>query len=98
MVKVKRWHFDLSGADQSCEVSYYISNGDFDKNEDYLSAILEHWSVETNNHIRDVSLKEDQLRTKEKSVTRVLYVFKTLVIKLLKKTNTNNMLVQIQLF
>ncbi len=98
LFKVKRWRFDLTSVEQSCQVSYSISNGGFDKNEDYFSAIREHWSVETNNHIRDVSLKEDQLRTKEKAVTGVLSVCRTLVIKLLKKTNTKNMLAQIQLF
>ncbi len=45
-----------------------------------------------------LSLKEDQLRTKEKAVTRLLSVCKTLVIKFLKKTNTNNILAQIYLF
>ncbi len=88
LFKVKRWRFDLTGVEQSCQVCYSISNGGFDKNEDYFSAIREHWSVETNNHIR----------TKEKAVTGVLSVCRTLIIKLLKKTKTKNMLAQIQLF
>jgi len=32
---------------------------------EYFDAIKNHWSVEVNNHIRDDSLSEDQLRTKK---------------------------------
>ena len=31
----------------------------------YYEAIRNHWSVEVTNHIRDVTLKEDKLRTKK---------------------------------
>ena len=47
------------------ETSFYISNGKSKKYEDYFAAIRNHWSVEVNNHYRDVTLKEDQLRTKK---------------------------------
>ena len=35
-----------------------------------FQAIRGHWGVEVNNHIRDVTLKEDKLITKFKFVTR----------------------------
>ena len=50
---------------QSQDVDYYISNGKKDEDENYFSAIRNHWSVEVSNHIRDVTLQEDKLRTKK---------------------------------
>jgi len=29
-------------------------------------AIRQHWQVETNNHLRDVSLREDEMRSKKR--------------------------------
>ncbi len=34
--------------------------------EEIAQAIRRHWQVETNNHIRDVTLKEDEMRTKKR--------------------------------
>ncbi len=34
--------------------------------EELAQAIRLHWSVETNNHIRDVSLREDEMRSKKR--------------------------------
>jgi predicted transposase YbfD/YdcC len=34
--------------------------------EEIVGAIRRHWQVETNNHIRDVSLREDQMRSKKR--------------------------------
>ena len=35
--------------------------------EDLAEAIRKHWSVETNNHVRDVSLQEDKMRSKKEA-------------------------------
>jgi predicted transposase YbfD/YdcC len=34
--------------------------------EEISEAIRGHWQVETNNHIRDVTLKEDRMRSKKR--------------------------------
>ncbi len=47
------------------EESYYVSN-EVGKYEELAQAIRRHWQVETNNHIRDVSLREDQMRSKKR--------------------------------
>ena len=67
LFKVERQRLNLLTGTQSHETSYYISNGDAAKNEDYFGAIRSHWSVEVNNHYRDVTLKEDQLTTKKRA-------------------------------
>ncbi|MEO8074536.1 MAG: ISAs1 family transposase [Acidobacteriota bacterium] len=65
-IKVKRERTELKNGKKSMEESYYLSNivGDY---EELAEAIRNHWQVETNNHIRDVSLKEDEMRSKKSS-------------------------------
>lgn len=69
LFKVIRHRTILTTDAQSEETAYYISNGNLlDKTQtavEYFDAIRNHWSVEVNNHIRDVTLSEDDLRTKK---------------------------------
>lgn len=98
LFKVERHRLELQTGKASFETSYYISNGKNTEKEDYFTAIRQHWSVEVNNHIRDVTLKEDKLKTKKKEVTKCLASCRTLVVKLLKKTKAKNMVAQLELF
>ena len=61
-IKVTREREELKSGKSSCEESYYVTN-EVGNYEELASAIRNHWSVETNNHIRDVSLREDENRT-----------------------------------
>jgi predicted transposase YbfD/YdcC len=63
-VKVKREREELKTGRTSVEESYYLSN-EVGKYEELAQAVRQHWQVETNNQIRDVSLKEDQMRSKK---------------------------------
>lgn len=65
LVKVERERLELRTGRQSVETDLYISNITAGS-EDCFSPVRRHWSVEVNNHIRDVTFKEDQLRTKKK--------------------------------
>lgn len=69
LFKVIRYRTILKTNAHSEETAYYISNGDLSNKmqstKEYFDAIRNHWSVEVNNHIRDVSLSEDNLRTKK---------------------------------
>ena len=67
LFKVIRERFNLSTGEQSAQTAYYISNGIYSEQEDYFNAIRRHWSVEVNNHIRDVTLREDHFRTKKRA-------------------------------
>lgn len=69
LFKVIRHRTLLKTGEHRQETAYYISNGK-PLNEDeaaveYFDAIRNHWSVEVNNHVRDVTLSEDNLRTKK---------------------------------
>ena len=64
LIEVKRDITEVKTQKKYVEISYYISN----QNDNYLElchAIRGHWSVEVNNHIRDVTLAEDDLRSKK---------------------------------
>jgi len=65
LVRVKRTRKDLNNNQMSEDVSYYISNEKIKNSLECFNAIRNHWSIEVNNHYRDVSLKEDKLRTKK---------------------------------
>lgn len=65
LFKIERSRIILNTGEQSNEIAYYISNGSMDENEDYFGAIRCHWAVEVSNHVRDVTLQEDKLRTKK---------------------------------
>ena len=65
--KAIRERHDLLSGKTSIETAYYISNGKEGEKEGFFAAIRNHWAVEVNNHIRDVTLKEDNLRTKKKA-------------------------------
>lgn len=65
MINVKRDIIEVKTQKKYIEISYYISN----QNDNYLElchAIRGHWSVEVNNHIRDVTFAEDDLTSKKR--------------------------------
>lgn len=64
LIKVERKTVLGSGKETS-ETSYYLSNQK-GKEKELSKAVRGHWQVEVNNHLRDVTLAEDDLRTKKK--------------------------------
>lgn len=65
LIRVEQMRILLKTNESSEETSYYISNGEAKNALEYFEATRNHWSIEVNNHYRDVSLKEDCLRTKK---------------------------------
>lgn len=68
-IKVERERTQVKSGKTSVEESYYISN-EVGKYEELAEAVRLHWQVETNNHIRDVSFKEDKMRSKKRSYSK----------------------------
>ena len=68
-IKVRRERIELKTAKTSVEESFYLSN-EVGKYEELAAAVRGHWQVETNNHIRDVSLKEDKMRSKKSGYSK----------------------------
>ena len=67
--RIKRERIELKSGKIGIEESCYLSNmvGNY---EELAEAIRKHWQVETNNHIRDVSLQEDKMRSKKRSYSK----------------------------
>lgn len=65
LIRINRTRTTLKTNESSEEVSYYISNGKSENAVEYFEAVRNHWSIEVNNHYRDVSLNEDHFRTKK---------------------------------
>lgn len=85
---------------ESKETAYYMSNQPISEThkDELFHAIRNHWQVETCNHIRDITLKEDDLRTSQKGVSRITAGVRTLVISILSKMNVKNMKAQLEKF
>ena len=65
-IKVRRTREELKGGKSSFEESYYVSN-EVGNYEELAVAVRAHWQVEANNHFRDVSMKEDEMRSKKRN-------------------------------
>jgi len=64
VVKVKREQTEVKSNKKGVETSYYLTNQS-ENYQELCEAVRNHSTVETNNHIRDVTLKEDKMRTKK---------------------------------
>jgi len=53
-------------------------------------AIRRHWGVESNNWIRDVTFKEDGIKTKAGNQAQVMGLLRGLAIELIRKTSPKN--------
>jgi predicted transposase YbfD/YdcC len=98
LIKVERSRTMTKTGEQSIETAWFLSNAPIKQAEQLFTAVRRHWSVEVSNHLRDVTLKEDQLKTKQNPLSRLLASFRTLTIKLLKQFKPSNMIAQIEHF
>ena len=98
LIVVDRERINLKDNSLQVNRAYYISNGKAEKSNEYFKAIRNHWEVETNHHIRDVTLKEDSLRTKKNEVTRAFSGLRTLAIEILRLLKPKSIIAQIELF
>jgi predicted transposase YbfD/YdcC len=69
-----------------------------DSAQEYCHAIRKHWSVETNNHRRDVSLKEDKFKAKKRETSKTAASIRSLVLNLIKRTKCKNIVAQLEEF
>ncbi|MEL6931361.1 MAG: ISAs1 family transposase [Cyanobacteria bacterium J06600_6] len=91
LIQVRRQRTEIAKGKHSDETAYFLSNQSQEHSTELFQAVRKHWSVETNNYIRDVTLKEDRLRTKNSSVSRIMATLRSLVIRMLQKIKPINM-------
>jgi|GEM_PF-265565 len=99
LIAVDRTIEKIKKEEISRERSYYVSNVELeghqsktstDVEEELFTAIREHWHVESNNYIRDMTFKEDYVKTKNKNQGQILSLLRTVAIKIIRKTNPKN--------
>lgn len=100
LVEVERQSVQLNTGIESKAVCYYISNALVkDKDDQELfEAVRGHWSIEVNNHIRDVTFQEDHLKTKEPLISQMMACCRTIIINLLSKLQLDNIKAKLDTF
>lgn len=101
VIKVERHSYNCKSKTESNETSYYISNQKLEQHttdDELFHAIREHWNVETNNHIRDVTFREDDLKTKYQSMARNMATCRTALLNLLYQLKPKNIKAQLEEF
>src|SRR6476620_5727928 len=100
LIEIESTRIQAKTGTESKEVAYYISNARIkdSSDEELFKAIRGHWNIETNNHIRDVTLKEDQLKTKEPIIARTIACCRTVVLNVLNKLKLKNIKAKLETF
>ena len=94
VVLERQTHIPATGK-TSWETAYYISNralGNTPKAHlnELTSAIRQHWHVESENWIRDVTFNEDHVKTASSNQGQIMGCLRGLAIRLLRKVNVGN--------
>ena len=93
LVVMERETFDIKTQKTSRETSYYISNQaaeGTDSSKELSRAVRKHWGVESDNWIRDVTLKEDKIRIKSGNQAQIMSTLRSLSMRLLRKSGIKN--------
>ncbi len=95
-VVINRETFEATTKKITSETSYYISNQHIDaaKPETTLKelaqAVQKHWGVESDNWIRDVTFKEDSVKTKSGNQGQIMGRLRSLSMALVRKISPKN--------
>jgi predicted transposase YbfD/YdcC len=78
------------------ETSYYLSNQKLSElhpsqGQELFNALRNHWQVESDNWVRDVTFQEDSVRTKSGEQAQVMAGLRTLAMGLFRKAEIPNM-------
>ena len=91
LIYMERDRVELKTGEYSEGQYYYLSNQESDGRErELFTAIREHWQVEVNNHIRDVTLKEDDAKTKNKNLGQIYSLLRTVALNIIKEIAPGN--------
>jgi len=95
LVVVERQTDTSATGKTASETAYYISNrtlGNTPKAhlQELTAAIRQHWHVESDNWIRDVTLNEDHVKTTSSNQGQIMGCLRGLAMRLLRKVNVDN--------
>ncbi len=85
------------------ETSFYRSNqklpeAQSSQGRELFDAIRNHWRVESDNWVRDVTFQEDSVRTKSGNQAQVMAGLRTLAMRLFRKAKIENMMAALDNF
>ena len=95
LVVMKRHTLRLTTQKTTCETAYYISNQALNTDPQaqamaLTDAIRQHWHVESDNWIRDVTFNEDNVKTKSANQAQGMGCLRSLALRLLRRFNVKN--------
>jgi predicted transposase YbfD/YdcC len=95
LVVMKRHTFTRTTQKTTCETAYYLSNQTLNTDPqaqamELTGAIRQHWHVESDNWIRDVTLNEDHIKTTSTNQAQGLGCLRSLAMRLLRRFNVKN--------
>ena len=95
LVVMQRETVMLATQKTTSETAYYISNQALSSDPqaqamELTRAIREHWHVESDNWIRDVTLNEDHVKTQSAHQAQVMGCLRSLAMRLLRRFNVSN--------
>ena len=95
LVVMKRHTLRLTTQKTTCETAYDISNQALSTDPqaqamELTGAIRQHWHVESDNWIRDVTFNEDNVKTKSANQAQGMGCLRSLALRLLRRFNVKN--------
>ena len=95
LVVMKRHTLRLTTQKTTCETAYYISNQALNTDPQaqamaLTGAIRQHWHVESDNWIRDVTFHEDNVKTKSANQAQGMGCLRSLALRLFRRFNVKN--------
>ena len=95
LVVMKRHTVTCATQKTTCETAYYISNQALSTDPqaqaiELTGAIRQHWHVESDNWIRDVTLEEDHIKTTSANQAQNMGCLRSLALRLLRRFNVKN--------
>ena len=94
LIVIDKEIYNCKKGKSSFETCYWISNKALTKESfpELVTAIQQHWQIETNHYIRDVQFGEDQLLNSKQNESRLLSSFLSLTMNLFKKEPNRSVL------
>ena len=98
LIAVQRERTILKTNKTSNETVYFISNLSLNPQtgEELFKAVRNHWSVEADHYIRDVTFGEDKIACLQKNTPRVMAIAIGTILNLLRRKNTSNNLREVR--
>ena len=95
LVVMQRQTLTFAKQKTTCETAYYLSNQGLASDpqgqaQELTRAIRQHWHVESDNWIRDVTFDEDHVKTTSAHQAQVMSCLRSVAIRLLRRFKVNN--------